>query len=543
MRVALVVALWLGLSALAALVLFLGSERQVSVASHDAVVSPTLDGRAVVRTGPVLPDLRVDSGSRVGVVVALGKTDAGSTEELVRRYAFIGSSPEGVEARLAAAVGDMALSAALRGAALGAVPVLAWLLLGRERRRELLRGLPSVRGAAAVVGSAALVVAAWQPWTGDDEQVDDQREWQPLADFVGPSVPLPDELDGVEVRGDVTTSQTRRLVESAVATYDKSRAFYAEAAEAAARLELRAPEEGESVVLLVSDRHDNIGMDRVARAVADRAGVEGVLNAGDDTSTGSPWEAFSLDSVTAAFQDLPRWGVAGNHDNGEFVTDYLAERGWTMLDGGVVEGPGGGTLLGVADPRASGLGSWRDETGLTFTEVGARLADAACAAEEPIGTILVHDVNLASEALTRGCADLAVGGHLHVARGPEAVVGPEGQVGYRYTTGTTGGAAYAFALGSKPRREAVMTLLTYREGRPVGLQEVRLQTDGRFEVGRYVGLERPGDADEEGAEPEQGATPPTPPTPSGPPASGPASGPESGPESGPASGPPDGAQR
>ena len=58
------------------------------------------------------------------------------------------------------------------------------------------------------------------------------------------------------------------------------------------------------------------------------------------------------------------------------------------------------------------------------------------------------------------------------------MVGENGQAGYSYTTGTTGGAAYAIAIGSKPRREATITLLTYRDGRPVGLQPVVLQTDG-----------------------------------------------------------------
>ena len=39
-------------------------------------------------------------------------------------------------------------------------------------------------------------------------------------------------------------------------------------------------------MLLVSDRHDNIGMDQVARAVADAGGATAVFDAGDDTSTG-----------------------------------------------------------------------------------------------------------------------------------------------------------------------------------------------------------------------------------------------------------------
>jgi hypothetical protein len=156
-----------------------------------------------------------------------------------------------------------------------------------------------------------------------------------------------------------------------------------------------------------------------------------------------------------------------------------------MLEVEVVEGPGDATLLGVDDPRSSGLGSWRDESGLSFDEVGSRLADAACSSDERIATILVHDANLADEALERGCADLVLGGHLHFQVGPTRVLGEDGRRGYSFTTGTTGGAAYAIAVGSKPRREASVTLVTYRDGRPAGLQPVVLQTNGIFEVGDY----------------------------------------------------------
>jgi hypothetical protein len=68
------------------------------------------------------------------------------------------------------------------------------------------------------------------------------------------------------------------------------------------------------------------------------------------------------------------------------------------------------------------------------------------------------------------------------------VLGEDGRTGYDFTNGTTGGAAYAIALGSKPRREASVTLVTYRDGRPVGLQPVVLQTNGIFEVEDYQRL-------------------------------------------------------
>ena len=224
---------------------------------------------------------------------------------------------------------------------------------------------------------------------------------------------------------------------------------------------------------------------------------------------------FSLDSVSAAFDGYDdRWAVTGNHDHGEFVGAYLADLGWTMLDGEVVRGPAGGRLLGVPDPRSSGLGTWRDEGGLSFDEVGTRLADAACASQddgERVNTILVHDPNLADEVLERGCADLVIGGHLHVREDPDPRLGEDGQVGYSYTTGTAGGAAYAIAIGSKLRRAADISLITYDvDGRPVGIQSVQLQTNGRFDVVDYVALtyEMPTDAPTDG--PTDGPTgPPT----------------------------------
>ena len=482
------VGVWVVVSLVVGVALFLGSSRSVVLASHEATIQPTFEKYVVLRTGPVLPDLRLPSETFVGVKVDLGKTNAETTEELVGRYGYIASQPDGQIDNVRRSLVDMARTAALRGAALGLVPVLVWLLVGPARWRELLARAGSRKAVAFLLLVVLMGALVWQPWRGTGVP-EDEPEWTTLADYLGPDLPLPEQVAAVEVRTDVTTLGSRRLIQSAIDTYEKSQVFYAAAVESAAELELREPGEGETVVALLSDRHDNIGMDAVARAVADVGGATAVFNAGDDTSGGQSWEAFSLDSVTAAFDDLDRYGVAGNHDNGDFVTDYLDDLGWTMLSGEVTDGPGGISLLGLDDPRASGLGSWRDETGLSFQEVGSRLSEVACEEDEPVGTILVHDANLARDALANGCADLVLGGHLHVAVGPTRVVAEDGSVGYSYTTGTTGGAAYALAIGSKPRRDATLALVTYAEGRPAGIQSVVLQTNGVFRVADYVELD------------------------------------------------------
>lgn len=482
---------WLVLSLAIAGAIFVHSERTVEIASHEASLSPNFSGEVIARMGPVLPDLRIPSGSRIGVEVELGKTDAATLEELTRRYAAIASQPEGQVAVAQRTVETMARAALVQGAVLGAVPLLVWGLVGPSRRRELYAALPTRRGVAVSAVAVALVVAAVVPygWGRTDPPAE---RWISIGDFLGPEVPLPDELDGVEVMTDATTAQSRRLIESGISSYDESLRFYSEAADDAALLDLRQPEEGETVVVLVSDRHDNVGMDKVARAIADTGGASAVLDAGDDTSTGSRWEAFSLDSLAAAFKDFDgRWAVAGNHDNGGFVRSHLEDLGWTYFDDEVIDGPGGSRILGVDDPRSSGLGDWRDQTGLSFSEVAELLGDAACAADEDgdrVNTLLVHDANIAKPALQRGCVDLVLGGHVHVQTGPTAVTADDGRIGYTYTLGTTGGAAYAIAIGSKLRRPASIALVTYRDGRPAGIQSITLQPNGRFEVDPWAAL-------------------------------------------------------
>ncbi len=79
---------------------------------------------------------------------------------------------------------------------------------------------------------------------------------------------------------------------------------------------------------------------------------------------------------------------------------------------------------------------------------------------------------------TRACADR-----------PDRVVGENGKVGYTYTNGTTGGAAYALAIGSKLRRDAMFTFVTYRDGRPVGIQPITVGTRGNPTAAAYIPLD------------------------------------------------------
>ncbi len=483
---------WLLVAAPTAALLFANGSRDTVLAGHDAVVRPTFDGYATLDLGPYIPSFRLSSGGRLGADIDLGATELESYEALIERYAFLASQPEGQVAKVQATIADLGSDSVVLGALVGLAGPALVLLVGRQRWAQLAHPWTVRRAAAA--GVSLFVVAGLLMWVHDDQVPPvESGDWVALPEAL-PDLDIPDEAAALEIESGLLTSGSQRLVESTLSTYRKSLDFYRELVDTAPALadQLRQPEDGEVVGLLVSDRHDNIGMDPVARAVADAAGATFLLDAGDDTSTGSSWESFSLESLDEAFADFDdRYSVAGNHDNGDFVNDRFDDLGFTTLAGEVVDGPEGIRILGAGDVRSSGLGSWRDEREVSFADQSALLADLACehdADGDRIATLLVHDANSGRAALERGCVDLVLAGHLHVQVGPTEVVGDNGRRGYSYTTGTTGGAAYAVAIGSKLRREAQVSLVTYREGRPLGIQPVFVQTTGDFVVGEWQPL-------------------------------------------------------
>lgn len=522
LRLAGVIVLWALVAVPAAAFTFVHSSEDTLFAGHEVTVEPTFDGWATFEMGPYVPSFRHPSTARIGVNVDVGKTTAEDFDVLIERYAVIAGQPDAQIEKLRDVVILLAERAALTGALVGLVVPVVLLLVGRRRADELVSGLSWRRATAA--GTVLVLVAAGVVWLlprGEPPEVA-QARWQPLQEAV-PSVRLPEEASRVEIDRTLLTRGSTRLVESLVTSYESSKSFYTDLEDLVelAGDQIRVPAEGETVALLVSDRHDNIYMDPVVRELARVGGATVLLNAGDDTSSGAEWEAFSIESIVEAFSDFEhRFVVAGNHDSGDFITALYDDLGFTTLVGEPVEGPDGMRLFGASDPRSSGLGSWIDEREVSFSEQETLIADATCTEDEEgrrVGTLLVHDVNSGREALERGCVDLVLAGHRHEQVGPTQVVAEDGRVGYSYVNGTTGGAAYAIALGSKLRRNAQATLVTYRDGRPVGLQPVTFRTVKDIVVSAYleldypdrvVGLESAPDPDDDDAADDDADAPP-----------------------------------
>jgi hypothetical protein len=483
---------WAVLAVLVGYHLFMSDSRQTVIAGHDATVSPTRDGYATVDLGAFIPDLRYPTGHDLGVDIVVGKTSLDSYQSLLQRYELIGSHPQGEIDKVTRLVSGMLVSDAVKGAVIGLAGPLAWLVVGHRRRHELRLGMTrrrvAVGATAAVVAVTLTTSTPFSDPSGDAVVAKDS--WESIATFL-PETPIPAQARPLQIEAGLMTSGTQSLIESAFRGYNTSVVFYHDLAREAARLgpQLRRPRPADTVVLFVADRHDNVGMDPVARAIGDAGGATVLFDAGDDTSTGEPWETFSLDSLVDSFSDLHGlYQVPGNHDNGTFVASYLGGHGFTVLSGEPLRTSDGIELLGVADPRSSGLGNWRTTSGITFDAQARKLADVACRSDENghrVSTLLVHDASMGYEALRRGCVDLVLGGHLHTQVGPDRVTGVNGDVGVSFTNGTTGGAAYAVAVGTKLRRDAEVTLVTYRAGKPVGLQPVSIDTTGRITVHPY----------------------------------------------------------
>src|SRR3954453_8208185 len=224
-------ALWLLVALPTAVALFLTGSRATVVAGHDAVVRPSLDGYATVDLGPYLPSFRYPSGGTVGARIELGKTTAGSYTALIQRYAFIASRPEAQIRKVTSTLTDLAVDSAVDGALVGLAAPGIVLLVGGRRWAEIGRGLTVRRTAVGRAVVLAPAPIATRPGDRGDEPVE-QDTWQPITEAV-PDVPGPDRARPLQIESGLITSGTRRLVESAIDSYQRSTRFYGALVDAA----------------------------------------------------------------------------------------------------------------------------------------------------------------------------------------------------------------------------------------------------------------------------------------------------------------------
>ncbi len=312
------------------------------LASHDARArARRSNGYVVLHTGPVLPDVRsrLRQPDRRRHHARQDRTpppprSCSSATPTSR------SQPEGQIAKVQRSiVEDGGARGAARGASLGLVP-LRHLAAARA---EPGAGTCShgVRAGCRLVevGLALLLVGVL--WWAALARTTSRRSSRGSG---GPSLGrlprsracrCPKQVAGPRGARDVTTEQTRTADrERDRRPTTRARRSTTRAAVDAASLDLRRAGRGRDRGALVADRHDNIGMDAVARRSRDAGRSDGGLQRGrrhvDRQDVGGVQPGLGDHGVRGP---TTRYGVAGNHDHGTFVRNYLADHGWTMLDG------------------------------------------------------------------------------------------------------------------------------------------------------------------------------------------------------------------
>ncbi len=477
-----------------ALATFLDTERAVTIGAHNATARPTFDGHVTIVSGPLLPELRMPTGAplNIGAEVVLRDSPATGLDGVLAQDAAIASQPEGEIAAMSSEITEMAKAALKRGAAVGVMTMVVagsvWWAIGAGRRRELREMWPPEPRSALVVGGLAVVLVGALMVYLPDPSTKRETSWVPIRQEF-PELPDEPRLASVEISRGAATATSKAIVQGALDTYQASLKFYSELAAKTEGIAVRAPGPNQTTALVVTDRHDNIGMDPVAREVGNAAGVSMVLDLGDDTSNGASWEAFSIKSLRETFADLPIVAVAGNHDTGRYIKKEMEKNDFLVLDGEPTEVEGI-RMLGESDPRSSGLtagynGNEGDNIA-AITEQSAALAEVACEDGE-VSLLVTHSSASAKQTVADGCVDLAISGHLHRQVGPTSTEGPNGTA-TQLSIGSTGGAVYAFSLGTKLRRDAQVAVLTFEAGRVVGLQIVTFEPGGVIGIGDYTTL-------------------------------------------------------
>jgi predicted MPP superfamily phosphohydrolase len=225
-----------------------------------------------------------------------------------------------------------------------------------------------------------------------------------------------------------------------------------------------------TTILHVSDIHLNpVGVSLTAE-LADRFGVDAVIDTGDVTSFGLPFEADLYTSFLQ--QGVDYYVVFGNHDSQD--NRNALSKVLRPLDRRV-ETINGVTVLGYNDPTFTAKGDVDTAANERATDNARRHLGELCAEHRP-DVVVVHNPNLADAA--NSCAPLVIAGHLHE---PQHYITSGG---VRVSVSGSTGAGGVGQLAEENRYEAEL-LRFEQDGTLVAVDVISLDpSDGQFEIER-----------------------------------------------------------
>jgi predicted phosphodiesterase len=227
-------------------------------------------------------------------------------------------------------------------------------------------------------------------------------------------------------------------------------------------------------ILHVSDVHSNpLGLE-VTRQLAERFGVDAVLDTGDLTSFGLPVEGRLgelVRKVPARYLFVP-----GNHDSEANRKTLAGVPNVELLDGRVAD-VGGVRILGVADPTFTASNEMNSAQAVAVKRSSAPAVGAETEAQAP-GILAVHDPTLAEAAL--GKVPVVVAGHVH----HRSAVWRDGTLVLTVgSTGATGLGSFTVNTGSSYEAE----VLRFVDGHLVAVDYVTLRgVGGSFRIDRQL---------------------------------------------------------
>jgi predicted phosphodiesterase len=466
------------------------SSTETELSGHRVIVETTRDARGTLDLGFI--SARTDTiegtygfGAKITVKEALNGFEASfqAGSEIVQ-------DPYETLTRTEAILKAHALRSAVWALGMGLLAGYGtWRFIRSDRKRAILTG-----------GLVAAVAGAGWAETRTDTQVE-PAPWIDMKSFILSQYRedavknLPPELRGAQIRG-ISDADKAKIVNYAEEKLVKPQEFVDAAWENFSNAQsekVAAKKSREFRVGVISDIHDNTFMADLAGKTLDAFDVDGLVFAGDGTSSGLSWEQFSANAIVNATTDIPfRGDVIGNHDTEESQQPFR-DAEFTDLNDGKVHEFGPLKVAGVKSNQYTALGRDSVTIGPPNRVVAQALADEVCAEDEAVDLTVVHEPVLGNEVAEQGCSEIVVAGHMHDQVSPTPIVNTNGTTVYRMINGTTGGADIAFAFG-KPINPADITVLTYTldsEGEATfsGWQHVRYLRNTKVEISDFTAVE------------------------------------------------------
>lgn len=236
------------------------------------------------------------------------------------------------------------------------------------------------------------------------------------------------------------------------------------------------------VLVLMTDLHCNVGMEPVISSLVELADADVLLDGGDTTIDGTAVEQYCVTTFARAAGGVPVVVSPGNHDSRETEQAYR-RAGATVLGGEVVE-VAGVRILGDRDPHETRIGAGTTRSGQeSADEVGTRLGEVACDADDGIDLLLIHTPRVGDAAVEQGCVPAQLSGHQHRRVGPDRVGSS-----VRYVGSSAAGAESGQPTVGPLRGTAELTVLRFDpdERRFLDYQVVQVRTDASVSVGARV---------------------------------------------------------